>query len=95
MKMIALIAFLASSTSALAALPPYWDSVKRIEVAMNSPAVAERVRGPIVSIWLSGELSYDIASVDCTARVLLQAHAPGRPGPTTYTVKSISRVACR
>ena len=95
MKTLALIAFLASSASAFAALPPYWDSVKRIEAVINSPVVAARLVGPIVSIRVAQGLTYDIASVNCTARVTLKAHPPGRPGPTTYTVQSVSRVVCR
>lgn len=93
MKTALLVLATLSSTPALAALPPYWDSVRKITAVMNSD-VSKKVAGSINSIQQVGDLTYVIGTRFCQATVTLEAHHPGRPGATSYTLKSIDKVHC-
>ena len=93
-NIIVSIAFLAISGSANAALSPYWDSVKQIEVVMNSPELSGKLIGTITVIKNLGDLKYEVNTELCTAQVVLEAHVPNHPGPTTYSLKSVENVDC-
>jgi hypothetical protein len=90
---LGLVALLFSLNST-AALSPYWDSVNQIGVAMSSSELSEKVSGKIVLVKNLGELMIEVNTEFCRATVELNAHIPTHPGPTTYTVKSISNVDC-
>ncbi|MGZ3693008.1 MAG: hypothetical protein ACXWQO_02155 [Bdellovibrionota bacterium] len=92
MKTLLLAAFLLS-TQAHAALPPYWDSVRRIDAVMNS-AVSAKLSGAITQVKSLGNLKFEVDTDFCDAKVTLKAIPPGRPGPTSYELQSIDSVVC-
>jgi hypothetical protein len=94
-KQILLYSVLLTSitSTAMAALPVYWDSVRRIEAAMNSKVSAE-LQGPITSVKSLGDLRYELSTDFCAATITLEAHVPNNPGATSYSLKSIDKLVC-
>jgi hypothetical protein len=96
MKFALLIAGLAVSTNALASLPPYYDSVRRIEAVLSAEELPKKFgMGPVESILALDGLAYRVTSGSCEIQVQLEAHAPNHPAPTTYTVKSVDSSRCQ
>ena len=81
--------------SALAALPPYWDSVRQFDAVMNS-ALSDKMHGSLVGIENLGNLKFRVHSAFCTAEVTLAARVPRPPmvGATAYSLKSIDQMTC-
>jgi hypothetical protein len=94
MRYLLLALTLFASTQAFAALPPYGDSVRKIEAAMNSELVSSQLFGPFTTIRAVDALTYQISTAACATTVMLEAHPPGRPGPTMYSVKAVGKVVC-
>ena len=92
MKFLITFAFLVG-TQARASLPEYMDSVWQIEAGLHSD-LSNVVDGAVVSIKALENLQYEIRTQKCKARLTLEAHFPGEPGPTSYSVKRIDQVKC-
>ena len=82
------------SCQAFGALPPYWDSLRRVHAVLDSSKLAKVVYGAIESIVAEENLSYTVKTSQCEARVWLKAETPKNPGPSSYSVDKISDVMC-
>lgn len=90
-------ALFAFSVQAFGALPPYWDSVRKISTVLSSLELGERIYGDIKAVVAedSNGFTYVVKTSECVARVTLDPHAPEHHGPTSYSIREVSNVACR
>ena len=93
-KLLLSLGFVAVSSSLVAALPPYWDSVRQIEAVLGSRLVAGKIHGAIKAVVKAQGLTYVVRTDRCVAKVALEAHAPQGMGPTTYSVETVLESAC-
>jgi hypothetical protein len=95
MKIIFALIISALTSSAFAALPPYWDKVMQMQAVMNSREVENRIEEEIRVIEDLGNYTFRVSSRSCVTRVQLEAHSPRNViGPITYTVKSVDVATC-
>ncbi|MCB9957640.1 MAG: hypothetical protein H6843_03405 [Rhodospirillaceae bacterium] len=78
----------------LAALPPYWDSVRQVEAILASQDLGAQVHGAITSIRALRDLTFEVETTACRATVVLEAIPPDGPGATSYTVETVMNVIC-
>jgi hypothetical protein len=66
-------AYAAAANSALAALPPYWQSSREISAIVNDPRVHDALKyeEPIVSITTGGDDVYELRTERCTLFVTI------------------------
>lgn len=87
----AFLAFAAMSTSALAALPPYWQSAREISTIVNDPRVHDALKyeEPIVSIMTSGDDVYELKTQRCTLLVTIVDVPQAKPmmGPRQFDLE--------
>jgi hypothetical protein len=92
---VAVVVLLATGTSAFASLAPYYDSVERIQTVLASTRLAGTIDDHITSITEMSDLHYEVVVGKCSVQVSLEAHPPGKPGKTTYTVSALSQPKCQ
>lgn len=92
-KALFTLAILATSSS-WAALSPYYDSLEKIQAVLGSHPLSGDTASSITSITEVRRLVYEVVAGACSTQVTLKAHAPGRPGKTTYEVDSVLPATC-
>ena len=94
-KVIVLGALLGFSSISNAALSPFYDSVERIKVVIESAEGGGGLVGPISSIRNVDELTYDVTTEKCVSTVKLMKVYPMPPeiGKATYEVEE-ANTAC-
>ena len=85
----------AVTASSVAALPPYWDSVRQIQAILDSEERGARVHGAITSIRSLRDLTFQVETRSCQATVVLEAIPPDGPGATSYVVETVMDVVCQ
>lgn len=93
MKTLSVIGLALFASSAQAALPPYWDSVKRIEAVLNSD-FASYLHGAVMSVNDLGNLRYQVVTSSCAAYFTLRVVPSNKIGPTKYEVASLDETTC-
>lgn len=96
MKFAFVLAILTLSFNALAALPPYWDSARKISTVLASNEVAAALKHhPVRKIEVNGYIVI-IESETCAKFITLDPVKPavGRVGPINYVVAGISENDC-
>jgi hypothetical protein len=97
-RMISTLALVALALPSLAqaALPPYWDSVNKIQTALNSNEAANALQAPIVSIHQVDARQILLVSEMCSLPVYVDAIAlpTPMPAPTEYLVTSVGPLFC-
>jgi hypothetical protein len=87
MKIIVAAATLAIAATPLsAALSGYWDSTKIIHAILGDDRVADALKQQPVDSIVRTEGGYQIESRDCHVDIRVNRIAPGRPGPTRFTL---------
>jgi hypothetical protein len=86
----AALGWLVAGGPALAALPPYWQSVREIGAIIEDPRVHDALRyeEPILSISTTGDDVYVLRTARCTVTVTIVDKADAEPivGPRQFDI---------
>jgi len=93
--MIAVWALTLFASSALAMLPPYWDSVRQMETVLHSAGLDQKLHGEVVSVEKIGNLQFLVRTHLCAASVSLVAKTPNVPMATSYDIKAVDHLMCK
>ncbi len=85
------LALAAGAGTALAALPPYWQSAREIGAIVEDPAVHDALKyeEPILSITTSGDDVYLLKTERCTVTVTIVDKPDAEPvmGPRQFALE--------
>ncbi|MCB0411003.1 MAG: hypothetical protein KDD22_00660 [Bdellovibrionales bacterium] len=96
MKKLVLALALLGGFQATAALAPYYDSVKKIEVALSSTELADNMQMLNVESVSIQDQTVLVTNGNCTWAVDLGVETPseGQVGATKYFVENVSSAMC-
>lgn len=94
MKGLSILALGLFAQSSLAALPPYWNKVRQYQTVLDSQELKVKLNTLIESIRDLGDLRFEVNSGACVVTVTLEAEPTERPGPTNYSVQTVSEPNC-